>query len=134
MEECVFCKIIKGEIPCTKIYENDYTIAFLDINPVVKGHTLVIPKKHFVNVLDIDDFYLSEALKTVKIIANHYVNRGLASGVNILNATGKSAEQSVFHLHFHILPRKDDDGYKTFPKTGYIKEDLLKLKKIYKIE
>ncbi len=134
MEECIFCKIIKGEIPCIKIYENEYTLAFLDINPVVKGHTLVIPKKHYVNVLDVDDFYLSEVLKSVKKIANHYVNKGLASGVNILNATGKSAEQSVFHLHFHILPRTDNDNYKTFPKTGYIKEDLLKLKEIYKIE
>lgn len=59
MNDCVFCKIIKGEIPCKKIYENEYTLAFLDINPSVKGHTLVISKKHFTNLLDIDDFYLS---------------------------------------------------------------------------
>jgi histidine triad (HIT) family protein len=133
MSECIFCKIVKGEIPCTKIYENEHTLAFLDINPIVKGHTLVIAKKHSVNVLDTEDFYLSETLKTVKKISNHYINKGLATGVNILNATGKSAEQSVFHLHFHILPRKDDDNFKTFPHTGYIKEDLSIIEKKYKL-
>jgi histidine triad (HIT) family protein len=133
MNECVFCKIIKKEIPCYKIYENEHTIAFLDRNPIVQGHTLVIPKTHSVNVLDTEDFYLSEVLKTVKRISNHYINKGLATGVNILNASGKSAEQSVFHLHFHILPRKDDDNLKTFPETEYVKEDFNEILSKYKL-
>ena len=134
MTDCIFCKIVEGQIPCEKIFENEHTIAFLDLNPVVKGHTLVIPKKHSVNVIDTDDFYLSEVLKTVKKIANHYIKNNLATGINILNASGKSAEQSVFHLHFHILPRNDTDNMKTFPNTGYIKEDLVKIKEIFKLE
>ncbi len=133
MNDCVFCKIIKKEILCNKIYENEYTMAFLDINPIVQGHTLVIPKTHSVNVLDTEGFYLSEVLKTVKRVSNHYINKGLATGVNILNASGKSAEQSVFHLHFHIFPRKDNDNLKTFPKTGYVKEDFDKILLKYKL-
>lgn len=132
MDDCIFCKIVKKEIPCHKIYEDDYTLAFLDINPIIKGHTLVIPKKHFVNILDTDDFYLSKVLKAVKKISNHYVKKGIANGVNILNASGRSAEQSVFHLHFHILARKNDN-LKTFPNTNYKKEDLHKIADEFKL-
>ena len=114
--DCVFCKIINGELPCYKIYENEYVLSFLDISNDVKGHTLVIPKKHYKNVLDCDDKYLSEVAKAIKVISNHYVNNCGYDGVNILNANEKAAEQSVFHLHFHIIPRKNDDGYNTFPK------------------
>jgi len=128
MDNCVFCKIIKGEIPCYKIYENEFVLAFLDITPISKGHTLVIPKKHFENILDCNDLYLCEVTKAIKLISNHYTNKGVhCDGVNIMNATGKAAQQSVFHLHFHIVPRFVDDGFDTWPKTGYQKEDLTKL-------
>ncbi len=131
-KDCIFCKIINKEIPCYKIYENDYVLAFLDVSPVLKGHTLVIPKKHFTNILDAENKYLEEVIKAVKQIANHYVSLGY-DGVNILNATGKAAEQSVFHLHFHILPRKDNDNLKLFPKTNYIKEDLEKVAEEFRL-
>lgn len=108
--DCIFCKIIKGEIPSYKIYEDDMTYAFLDIACDSYGHTLVIPKKHCVNVLDCDKEYLEATIDTVKKISGHYVDDCGFEGVNVLNASGESAQQSVFHLHFHIIPRRAGDG------------------------
>lgn len=115
MDDCIFCKIIKGEIPSYKIYEDKYVYAFLDIACDGYGHTLVIPKKHCVNLLDCEDKYLKKTICAVKKIANHYVEDCGFEGVNILNASGESAQQSVFHLHFHIIPRKNGDGIDIWP-------------------
>ncbi len=115
MDDCIFCKIIKGEIPSYKIYEDDMTFAFLDIARDSYGHTLIIPKKHCSNVLDCDNEYLEAVSKTVKKIAVHYTRDCGFDGVNILNASGESAQQTVFHLHFHIVPRKKDDGIDMWP-------------------
>ena len=117
-ENCIFCKIIKGEIPSYKIYENQYVYAFLDIACDYYGHTLVIPKKHFENVLDCDDEYLKNVSLAIKTISNHYVKNCGFDGVNLLNASGKAAEQSVYHLHFHIIPRKNNDGLHMWPDGG----------------
>ena len=131
---CIFCKIAKGKMPCYKVYEDKKIIAFLDVNPMVKGHTLVIPKKHYENLFDCKDKILEKMIKATQKIATHYKEKLDCTGVNIMNASGKSAEQSVFHIHFHIIPRIDDDGYKVWPNTGYVKEDLEKLAKVLKIE
>ena len=113
--DCIFCKIIKGEIPSYKIYEDEKTYAFLDIACDSFGHTLVIPKKHCQNALDCDDEYLQATITTVKKIAKHFVEDCGFDGVNILNASGESAQQTVFHLHFHIIPRKKEDGVDIWP-------------------
>ena len=118
MIDCIFCKIINGEMPCYKIYEDERVLAFLDISNDANGHTLVIPKKHFENVFDCDEKELAYLIKIVQKIARHYKEKCGASGVNIINASGKVAEQSVFHLHFHILPRFENDGLKVFPKLN----------------
>lgn len=115
MNDCLFCKIIDGQIPSYKIYEDDYVYAFLDIACDVYGHTLVIPKKHCVNVFDADKDYLAHVIAAVQKISRHYVDDCGFDGVNILNASGKAAQQSVFHLHFHIVPRKDGDGVDAWP-------------------
>ena len=114
-EDCIFCKIIKGEIPSFKIYEDENVYAFLDIKRDTIGHTLVVPKKHFVKVLDCDDEYLSAVAVAVKKISRHFVENCGFSGVNLINASGVSAQQTVFHLHFHIIPRTDEDGLDTWP-------------------
>ena len=113
---CIFCKIINGEIPSYKIYEDENTYAFLDIADDAEGHTLVIPKKHYENVMEIPSEELNNVMSTVKKIANHYVDNCGYTGVNIMNASGVDAQQSVFHLHFHIFPRKENDGLNTWPK------------------
>lgn len=115
MKECLFCKIIDGEIPSYKIYEDEYVYAFLDIACDVYGHTLVVPKCHATNVLDCDKLYLDKVIEAVQKIAKHYVDDLGYDGVNILNASGAAAEQSVFHLHFHVIPRKNGDGVKAWP-------------------
>ena len=124
MNDCIFCKIIKGEIPSYKIYENDKVYAFLDIACDAVGHTLVIPKKHCTNVLDCDGEYLDAVIEATQKIAKHYVDDCGYDGVNIFNASGASAEQSVFHLHFHIIPRTDGDGLHMWPLDGKQEMDL----------
>ena len=131
--DCIFCKIIKGEIPSYKIYEDEYTYAFLDINPVSEGHTIVIPKKHVVNILDADNKTLSHVISTIKFISNHYVDDLKFDGVNVLNANNKAAEQSVFHLHFHIIPRHENDGHTMFPEHVKNQKDIKEMHQFLKI-
>lgn len=121
--DCIFCKITAGDLPCYKIYENEYVLAFLDIANDFEGHTLVIPKKHCKNILDCDEFYLNEIIKAVKLISNKYIKKGY-DGVDVINANEEAAQQSVFHLHFHIIPRKINDGINVFPNRKDLKLDL----------
>lgn len=134
-DDCIFCKIIKGEIPSFKIYEDEKTYAFLDIKRDVVGHTLVIPKKHFVNLLDCDDEYLTAVMDTVKKISRHYTGNCGFSGVNLINCSGLSAQQSVFHFHVHIIPRRDDDGLNLWPLgDGDENMDLEQVKKALEVK
>ena len=110
-------------MPCYKIYENEYVLAFLDIANDFEGHTLVIPKKHCKNILDCDEFYLNEVIKAVKLISNKYIKKGY-DGVDVINANEEAAQQSVFHLHFHIIPRKTNDGINVNPNRKDLKLDL----------
>ena len=116
MEDCIFCKIIRGEIPSYKIYEDDYVYSFLDISNDGNGHILVIPKQHCVNIMDCDEKYLAKIMSAIKKIGNHLVSNCGFSGINVMNCSGADASQSVFHLHFHIWPRKKDDGLNVFPE------------------
>lgn len=129
MNDCIFCKIIAGEIPSYKIYEDDKVYAFLDIARDSIGHTLVIPKKHCTNVLDCDKEYLDAVIEAVQKISKHYVENCGFEGVNILNASGQSAQQSVFHLHFHIVPRKSDDELNLWPLNDKYDMDLAEIAK-----
>ena len=114
MKNCIFCKIIKGEIPSYKIYEDKDVYAFLDIAGDYEGHTLVVPKKHCTNVLNACSKTSLACLKACKKIANHYKTCGY-DGANIFTNAEPCAEQSVMHMHFHIMPRKNGDGLKLCP-------------------
>lgn len=117
MDDCIFCKIVKGDIPCFKIYEDEWTLAFLDIANDMEGHTLVIPKQHARNMLDCPASLFAAVMATVQKVSQHYVQDCGFDGVNVLNANEPCAEQSVFHLHMHILPRKKvAEVIKTFPE------------------
>ncbi len=126
-DECLFCKIAKGEIPCHKIFENDDVIAFLDISNEGEGHTLLIPKKHCKNLLDCDEKTLSNLFLIAKKISNHYVENCNFDGVNLFVNNNESAGQSVFHLHLHIIPRKKDDNILPW-KIEKTQCDLVKIK------
>lgn len=134
MEECIFCKLIKKELPSYTIFENEYTLAFLDIAKDVDGHTIVIPKKHVVNILDCDQETLGHVIDTVKLISNHYVNNCGYTGINLLNASGTSAQQSVPHFHFHIIPRKKEDGVDAWPKLNKSEKSLGDMHRILQIQ
>lgn len=117
--DCVFCKIIKGELPCVKVYEDDGVLAFLDIQPVNHGHTLVVPKEHFENLLETTEEVLAELIKAVKKIAPAVMAGVGASAFNLGVNTGSEAGQVVRHTHFHIMPRHQGDGYKLWGSKAY---------------
>lgn len=111
MENCLFCKIGNKEIPSNKIYEDELVYAFLDIEPATKGHTLIIPKKHAKNILDINAQTLQHVAKISKHIAKHYKeNLQGCKGINIIQSNEKAAQQEVMHYHLHVVPRYKDDN------------------------
>ena len=109
MENCIFCKIIDKEVPCYEIYEDDLVLAFLDINPVTEGHVLVVPKKHFENIFDIDKEYLERIIIISKKISLKMKEVMGIENINLYQANGSLAGQTVFHFHLHVLPRKQGD-------------------------
>ena len=102
---CVFCAIAANEIPSFKVYEDDLVLAYLDINPFSKGHTLVIPKEHSSGLLDTADETLAALVARVKKVASHLKTALPCDGFNILQNNGEAAGQTVMHIHFHIVPR-----------------------------
>jgi len=108
--DCIFCKIIGGEIPCTKVFEDDSMLAFMDISPLNKGHLLVVPKEHVENIFEIDS-QLYGRLATAVCKLSKAVGAGLApDGLNVMQLNGKAANQVVPHLHIHVVPRWKGDG------------------------
>ena len=107
--DCIFCAIAEGEIPSFKVYEDDLVLAYLDINPFSKGHTLVIPKQHASGLLDADDDLLAALIVRVKKVAAHVKDALGCDGFNILQNNGEAAGQTVKHIHFHIVPRWNGD-------------------------
>lgn len=103
MDNCIFCKIIKGEIPSTKVYENEYVYAFNDINPVAPVHILVIPKKHISSADDINADNSFVVAKVFEAIAEIAKELGLKDGYRVVNNCGENAGQTVFHMHFHLI-------------------------------
>lgn len=108
-KDCVFCKIASKEILSYAVYEDKNVLAFLDINPLSEGHALVIPKEHFESIHDIDEKILRDVILAAKKIALK-MKEVLNADANILNASGKNAEQDIFHFHIHVVPRKENDG------------------------
>ncbi len=108
--DCIFCRIVAGEIPCHKLYEDDATLAFMDINPANPGHTLVIPKDHWPHIGAISDAALARVAVTAGIIARAVTAALAPDGLNLVQANGPAAAQSVAHFHLHVLPRRSNDG------------------------
>ncbi len=108
--DCIFCKIVLGEIPCTKVFEDEAMLAFMDIAPLNKGHLLLIPKQHIGNILDINEEIYGRLFSVIRRLAKA-VEGGLnPDGMNVMQLNGKAAGQVVPHLHIHIVPRWVGDG------------------------
>lgn len=124
MENHIFEKIIAKEIPAYIVYEDEHVLSFLDINPTCEGHTLVIPKKRYVNMFDIPEDVLQHFIIGVKKTIAIVCEKMQVTDVNILNASGENAQQSVGHLHFHIIPRKKDDHIDMWPQSNFKEIDV----------
>lgn len=122
---CIFCKIINKEIPCYKVYEDDLFLAFLDISQTTKGHTLVIPKKHFQNIFELEDAEKQNYLNVIQKVSTAIKKATNCEGINILNNNGEEAGQTVFHCHIHIIPRYSNDSFKIeFSSSSNTKEEF----------
>jgi histidine triad (HIT) family protein len=108
-DDCIFCKIVAGEIPAERVDEDEHTIAFMDLNPWTRGHALVIPRQHSVNLYEIGDEELARTAAASKRLALRMRERLGCDGVNLINSCEPAAWQTVFHFHVHVIPRYDDD-------------------------
>ncbi len=119
MPDCIFCKIIRGELPTSKVYENDTVFAFLDIHPVNAGHTLVVPKKHSKNIFDTAPEDWAAVTEAVRMLSGVIEKAVGANGINVGMNNREHAGQVVDHAHMHIIPRFKGDGFKLFPQRMY---------------
>jgi len=112
-KDCIFCKIVKGEIPTTKVYDSDNFIGILDIHPKAPGHTVIIPKKHFKSLLDMPSSLGGELLDAIKEIGLKLIKDSKGEAFNVIVNNGEAAGQVVMHAHVHVIPRKRGDGLKS---------------------
>jgi len=130
MDDCIFCKIVRGEIPSFKVYEDDRVFAFADINPILEGHTLIIPKAHAENIWDISDDDLAAIHRASKKIAAGIRQALDPAGVACLQLNGRAVNQVVMHYHFHLIPRKADDPELTMTAWEMIPGDMEQIKAV----
>lgn len=130
-EDCIFCKIVKGEMKSYTVYEDELVKGILDAFPVSKGHTLIVPKGHYENIYDIPGEVLSHVTMVTQNLAQKYKTIFNPEGINILQANGKIAGQTVFHYHMHLVPRYSDDGLNLWFHRDSKKE--INLEKIFEM-
>lgn len=124
---CIFCDIIEGKIPSSKVYEDDDVLAILDVSQVTFGHTLVMPKKHVENIIEADDETVEKCAKVVSQLSKQIVHNTGAKGCNVLSNCGEVSGQSVPHLHFHIIPRYSSEDAIEIKSYESEKQDLDKV-------
>jgi histidine triad (HIT) family protein len=128
MSDCIFCKIVAGELPAHRIDEDEHTVAFLDINPWTRGHALVIPREHTANLWEAPEDALYRSAVMAQRVARRLRDRLGADGINLLNSTGSAAWQTVFHLHMHVIPRYEGDPLRLPGEPQQVEgEELAKL-------
>lgn len=128
MADCIFCRIVKGEIPCAKIYEDERVLSFLDIGPINPGHALVIPKKHYPTIFEIDVEDLKACIVTCQEVARAVFMTTAPAGLNLLQNNFRAAGQLVEHAHFHLIPRQAQDGFlSSWPAKSYALGDMEKM-------
>lgn len=121
--DCIFCKIVAGEIPCAKVFETESCLAFLDIAPVNAGHALVLPKGHYPTLMDIPAELGSDLFQALSVVGKAVMEATGADGLNLMQNNFEAAGQLVHHAHFHLIPRFSDDGLKLWPQSKYEDQD-----------
>lgn len=121
--DCIFCRIVKGEIPCAEVYSDARVLAFLDLNPQKPGHTLVIPKAHYPDIFTLPDELFADIFPVIQKIGKALMAATDADGLNILQNNHPAAGQSVFHTHWHLVPRHEADGLHHWPMGQYASKD-----------
>ena len=111
MDDCIFCKIVKGDIPSYKVYEDEYCFAFLDVQPISRYHTLVVPKKHYENLYDVPEDVYQQVMKATKNVVDMYRDKLGIVNTQLFNNSGPLTLQTVFHFHMHIVPRTEEDKH-----------------------
>ncbi len=134
MNDCLFCNIATGIIPSEKIYEDEDTFAFLDIHPINRGHTLVIPRAHYPNIYEVPDDIFAKVMHTVRLLAPKIKQAVSADGINIGINNDKAAGQLVPHIHAHIIPRFDDDGHAHWHGSPYQEGEIKTIREIIEQE
>jgi histidine triad (HIT) family protein len=124
-DDCIFCKIVAGELPAQIVDEDDHTVAFMDINPWTRGHALVIPRNHSRNLFDIEEGDLAHVAAAAKRLAARMRDRLGCDGVNLLNSSEPAAWQTVFHFHAHVIPRYQNDPLRLPGAPQQVSEDEL---------
>ena len=117
--ECIFCKIVAGEIPCAKVFESEFCLAFLDISPVSAGHALVLPKGHYPTLMDIPAEFGGELFQALSRVGKAVMEATGADGLNLMQNNYEAAGQLVHHAHYHLIPRFLDDGLSLWPQSPY---------------
>lgn len=122
-QDCIFCRIGRGEIPCAEVYADDRVLAFLDLNPQKPGHTLVIPRRHYADIFAVPAEVFSELFPVVQKVGKAVMSATNATGLNVLQNNHPAAGQSVFHVHWHLVPRHEADGLGHWPMGQYASKD-----------
>ncbi|MCE7741357.1 MAG: HIT family protein [Candidatus Heimdallarchaeota archaeon] len=125
VDDCLFCKIVRGEMPSHTLYEDEEVKVFLDIFPVSKGHSLVIPKKHYEQIIDVPEEEMA-FLKKLPEISKKLKEVTEATGLNVVQSNGKDAGQVIGHVHFHLIPRFPEDGIMKLPAQSELDESVAK--------
>ncbi len=130
MDDCIFCKIVKGEIPSVKVYEDDHVYAFEDINPILDGHTLIIPKSHRANIWEMEEAEMEAVGRAAKKIAGAIRTALSPAGVACLQLNGRAVNQIVMHYHLHLIPRQADDPELSMTAWELVPGDIDRIRRI----
>ncbi len=133
MDNCIFCEIISGKIPSSKVYEDDNVLAVLDIKPTNLGHTLVFPKTHVKNIEEASEEMLAQLMVVVKKVGKSLKENLPAESYNVCENNDEVAGQIIAHLHFHVVPRHRDDGIRMWPQRSYVGDEAKEVLKKIKI-
>ena len=133
-DDCIFCKLANGVIPTNTIYEDDFFRVILDLGPATKGHALILPKNHYANIYEIPEDVAGDVMKLAKKMATHMTEKLNCDGFNLVQNNGEAAGQTVFHFHYHLIPRyKDDNQHILWEPTSPSAEELEELKNLLKM-